>query len=104
MCVILIIYGFRADNTHTRPTLFKTMFFRTYFMSTCLRIGTPKFRRFIVDLLPWKSLHEIRDIVDVLHNTTVEIFEAKKKALEEGDEAVTQQITQGKDFMSILSA
>ena len=42
--------------------------------------------------------------MDVLHNTTVEIFEAKKKALEEGDEAVTQQIGQGKDFMSILSA
>ena len=80
------------------------MFSRTYFLSTCLKIGTPKFRRFIMDLLPWKSLHEIRDIVDVLHNTTVEIFEAKKKALEEGDEAVTQQIGQGKDFMSILSA
>ena len=42
--------------------------------------------------------------MDVLHKTTVEIFEAKKKALEEGDEAVAQQIGQGKDFMSILSA
>ena len=42
--------------------------------------------------------------MDVLHNTTVEIFESKKKALEEGDEAVTRQISQGKDFMSILSA
>jgi hypothetical protein len=99
-----LVNGFRAHSTHTRPTLSKTMFSRSYFLSTCLRIGTPKFRRFIMDLLPWKSLHEIRDIVDVLHNTTVEIFEAKKKALEEGDEAVTQQIGQGKDFMSILSA
>lgn len=57
-----------------------------------------------MDILPWKSLHEIRDIVDVLHNTMVEVLEAKKKALEEGDEAVTQQIGQGKDFLSILSA
>ena len=80
------------------------MFSRTYFLSTCLRIGTPKFRRIIMDILPWKTLHEIRDIVDILHNTTVEIFEAKKKALEEGDEAVTRQIGKGKDFMSILSA
>ena len=99
-----LITGFRAHNTHTRPALFKTTFSRTYFLSTCLRVGTPKFRRFIMDLLPWKSLHEIRDIVDVLHKTTVEIFEAKKKALEEGDEAVAQQIGQGKDFISILSA
>ena len=43
----------------------------------------------------------MRDIVDVLHDTSVEIFETKKKALEEGDEA---QIGQGKDILSILSA
>ena len=55
-----------------------------------------------MDLLPWKNLHDIRDIVDILHNTSVEIFEAKKKALEEGDEAVTQQIGRGKDIISIL--
>jgi len=44
----------------------------------------------------------MRDIVDTLHNISVEIFEAKKEALEKGDEAVTQQISQGKDIMSIL--
>ncbi|KAF8807052.1 cytochrome P450 [Phlegmacium glaucopus] len=90
-----------AANSFT-PTLFKTMFARTYFLSTSLKIGTPAFRRFIMDILPWKSLHELRDIVDVLHNTSVEIFEAKKKALEEGDEAVARQIGYGKDIMSIL--
>ncbi|KAF8805234.1 cytochrome P450 [Phlegmacium glaucopus] len=84
------------------PTLFKMIFARTYFLSTCLKIGTPKFRRFIMDIFPWKNVHELRDIVDVLHNTSVQIFEEKKKALEEGDEAVTQQIGQGKDIMSIL--
>ena len=65
-----------------------------------LKIGTPKFRRFIIDILPWKNLHNVRDIVDVLHNTSVEIFETRKKALEEGDET---QIGQGKDIMSTLS-
>ena len=57
-----------------------------------------------MDILPWKNLHAVRDIVDVLHNTSVEIYEGKKKALEEGDEAVTQQIGQGNDIISILSA
>ena len=57
-----------------------------------------------MNLLPWKNLHELRDVVDVLNNTAIEIFEKKKKALEEGDEAVTQQIGKGKDIMSILSA
>ena len=57
-----------------------------------------------MNLLPWKNLHELRDIVDVLTNTSVEIFEEKKKALEKGDKIVTQQIDQGNDIMSILSA
>ena len=97
------VIKYRADN-HTRPSLFRVIFYRTYFLSTSLKIGTPKFRRFIMDLLPWKNLHNIRDIVDIIHNTSVEIFEAKKKALVAGDEAVTEQIGQGKDIMSILSA
>ena len=56
-----------------------------------------------MSLLPWKNLHEMRDIVDVLANTSAEIYEEKKKALEKGDVTVTQQIDQGNDIMSILS-
>ena len=57
-----------------------------------------------MNILPWKNLHALRDIADIFHNTSVEILEGKKKALEEGDEAVTQQIGQGNDIISILSA
>ena len=57
-----------------------------------------------MNLLPWKNLHDLRDVVDVLNNTAIEIFEKKKKALDEGDKAVTQQVGKGKDIMSILSA
>ena len=78
-------------------------FSRTYFLSTSLKIGTPKFRRFVLDLLPWKNLHKMRDIIDVLTNTSIEIFEEKKKALEKGDNTVTQQIDEGNDVMGILS-
>ena len=56
-----------------------------------------------MNLLPWKNLHEVRDIIDVLANTSEEIFEEKKKALEKGDKIVTQQIDKGNDIMSILS-
>ena len=57
-----------------------------------------------MDILPWKNLHKMRDMVDVLTKTSIEIYEEKKKALEKGDETVTQQIDSGKDLMSILSA
>ena len=91
-------------DIHTRPTLHKVRISATYLLPICVKIGTPKFRRFILDILPWKTLHKLRDMVDVLHNTSVEIFEAKKKALDKGDEAFTQHIAKGKDIMSILSA
>ena len=74
-----------------------------YLLPICVKIGTPKFRRFILDILPWKNLHNLRDIIDVFHKTSVEIFEAKKKVLEEEGEDASQQ-GHGKDIMSILSA
>lgn len=94
---LFTVTEFRADND-TSPTLSKMIVGLSFL--PYLKIGTPKFRRFIIDILPWKNLHNVRDIVDVLHNTSVEIFETRKKALEEGDET---QIGQGKDIMSTLS-
>jgi hypothetical protein len=73
------------------------------YLTSLLKIGTPKFRRFILGLIPWKTLHEIRDITDIIQNTAVEIINSKRQALEDGDEAVARQIGQGKDILSILS-
>ena len=67
------------------------------------KIGTPQFRRFIIDVLPWKNMHDVRDIVDAMHKTSLEIFESKKRALLDGDDVVARQIGQGKDIMSMLS-
>lgn len=52
--------------------------------------------------MPNKTLHKLRDIIDTMHGTSVEILESKKKALQEGDEAVALQVGQGKDILSIL--
>ena len=73
------------------------------YLAPLARLGTPKFRRFVLNLIPWKTLHQLRDISDVIHNTAVEIINSKKRALEDGDEAVAKQIGQGKDILSILS-
>ncbi|KAG5653020.1 hypothetical protein H0H81_002713 [Sphagnurus paluster] len=37
-----------------------------------------------------------------MHQTSMEIFEAKKKALEQGESAFAAQLDEGKDIMSIL--
>ena len=73
-----------------------------YLLPPLSKIGSAKFRRFIVDLVPWKDVHDVRDIVDVLAKTSTDIFELKKKALAEGDEALAKQVGRGKDILSIL--
>jgi len=84
------------------PFYSKSLTFQTILIPIVSKIGTAQFRRAIVDLVPLEDVKRIRDIVDVLHSTSVEIFETKKKALREGDRALAAQIGRGKDIMSIL--
>jgi hypothetical protein len=67
-----------------------------------VKIGSPKFRRYIAEIIPWKELHDVLGMVDIMDQTSTSIFEAKKKALLMGDEAVSQQVGRGKDIMSVL--
>ena len=64
-------------------------------------IGTPKFRRAVVNLIPWGTLHQARDMVDVMHDTSVEIFEKTKQSLKEGGD-LSSRHGRGKDIMSVL--
>lgn len=60
------------------------------------------FRRWLAKSLPWKDLNHVVDIVDIMNDTSVEILEEKKRALEKGDDAVVHQIAEGRDIMSVL--
>ncbi|KAF8896610.1 cytochrome P450 [Infundibulicybe gibba] len=87
---------------HLIPTNMRLMLARTYIFPYVAHIGPAWLQRWVVDILPWKNLHRLRDIVDTMHNTSTQIFEEKKRALREGDEAIAKQVGQGKDIMSIL--
>ncbi|CAA7266052.1 unnamed protein product [Cyclocybe aegerita] len=69
---------------------------------TMTRIGSPRFRRFLVNCMPFKLVRTLRDILDTIHSTAFEILESKKKALREGDGALAEHIGHGKDIISIL--
>jgi len=71
-------------------------------MPIIVRLGTPQFRRFLVENSPLKSIKDMKAIIDILHNTSVEIYEAKKHAIQQGNEELATQIGQGKDIISIL--
>jgi hypothetical protein len=60
------------------------------------------FQRAVINAIPWKTLHHTRDMVDLMHQTSIEIMEEKKRALDLGGEALKQLTAEGKDIMSIL--
>lgn len=71
------------------------VFLRVYALHHVVKVGSWAFRQKIVDILPWPSMKEGRKVVDLLHNTCVKIYDAKKKAILEGT-------TDDEDFLSIL--
>ncbi|KAE9401520.1 cytochrome P450 [Gymnopus androsaceus JB14] len=85
-----------------QPTLTRLGFGRIYILPLAIKLLPTNVRTFIMNITPWKTLHDARDMINYMHNLSVSIYEEKKRALEAGDEAVTRQIGQGKDLMSIL--
>ena len=69
-----------------------------------MKIGSPALQRKLVDLIPSKRLRRGKQISDEIEKHAKYIFEQKKRAMREGDEAVVHQIGEGKDIMSKLSA
>ena len=63
-----------------------------------LSVGSAKTRRTLMGMIPHAGVRQMKNIIDVLHRRSVEIYEAKKRALEQGDEAVVHQIGEGKDI------
>ena len=45
----------------------------------------------------------MKELVDIFHKTSVEIYETKKHAFQQGNEELAAQIGKGKDIISILS-
>ena len=65
-------------------------------------IGTPAFRRWLLEWIPMKRLHKLKSVVDTMHRRATEIYHEKKMLLDKGDQALLVQVGEGKDLMSIL--
>lgn len=69
-----------------------------------LKIGPAWFRRKLVDFVPFAPARRMAQISDVMHARSTRIYEEKKAALEAGDEALKEQVSEGKDIISVLRA
>lgn len=81
--------------------LFKVHFLRQ-FVPYVSSIGSPWFRRKLLEFWPSKDVQKLVDIVDIMHEQSVEVFNAKKEMLAEGEDAAIRQVGKGKDILSIL--
>ena len=62
------------------------------------KLGPAWFLRWLVGLVPLKQVQELKKVVDILHETSIEIIAQKKALLESG------KFSAGKDIISILRA
>ena len=83
------------------PALYDLSVFR-WAMPYVSHFGTSAFRRKVLEWIPFKRLHKLKDVVDIMHRRAAEIYQEKKMLLEKGDEALLAQVGEGKDLMSIL--
>ena len=78
------------------------MYILRVLMPQIVKIGSPALRRKILEITPYQRLQRLKEITDTLENTAKEILLEKKKALAAGDDAITKQVGEGKDIISVL--
>ncbi|KAF5380257.1 hypothetical protein D9757_008190 [Collybiopsis confluens] len=82
--------------------LTKLSFGRFFILPWAVKLLPTSVRTFIMNAMPWKTLHDARDMLNYMWDLSVQIYRDKKRALEEGDEAMLNQIGRGKDLLSIM--
>ena len=61
-----------------------------------------KLKRFLVASTPSRAVRDLKRFVDTMDERSHAIYYDKRRALLTGDEALKQQVGEGKDIMSIL--
>ncbi|KAL1706742.1 cytochrome P450 [Schizophyllum commune] len=84
------------------PTMFRLQILRVYVLPRVYNLGPAWLRRAVVNLIPSPTMHTLRDMSDLMWNTSKEIYSQKVAALQAGDAAVEKQVGQGKDLLSLL--
>ena len=67
--------------------------------------GTPGIRRFLARCAQYAASKNLKNLINIVHlinDTSQEIYLIKKKALQEGGDAMKHQVGEGKDVMSVL--
>ncbi|KAI0791136.1 cytochrome P450 [Abortiporus biennis] len=83
------------------PTVGGIMLYKNL-IPTMNKIGTPSFRRLLVDMIPVQRVKEATENFDTITGECQNIYLRKKASLLAGDNATVHQLEDGKDIMSVL--
>ncbi|KAL5521682.1 hypothetical protein ACEPAF_2430 [Sanghuangporus sanghuang] len=83
------------------PTFVKTQFLRQ-FLPWVANIGSPSFRRRVVESIPSKVVKESLEVSNFLYSQATMIYRERKIAVESGDDMAKEKVGMGKDILSIL--
>jgi hypothetical protein len=67
------------------------------------KIKLPRFKRFVAEQLPFQRVQETLHASDVVYRTSIDIIEAKKKAMASPHPEVVAEMASKKDIISLLS-
>lgn len=67
------------------------------------KLHLPRVKRFIIERIPWTRVREIKEVIDVMHNTSLDIIQMKKEALNNTSPDAAKELLERKDIISILS-
>ncbi|CCL99519.1 uncharacterized protein FIBRA_01537 [Fibroporia radiculosa] len=84
------------------PNLGKVLPMVRFVLPLIARFSPAKLGRSVIDRVPHGEVQAVKTIIDTMDRRSRAIYESKKAALRAGDEAVLQQMGEGKDIMSIL--
>ena len=71
-------------------------------MPYLFNFGSARFRRWVVEHAPFYFVQHPRRIIDTIALETDKILETKKRALEQEDKVVLEQVGEGRDILSTL--
>ncbi|EPQ53107.1 cytochrome P450 [Gloeophyllum trabeum ATCC 11539] len=67
-----------------------------------MKIGPPRFRRFLVEKVSNQKVQSLKEKIDIMEKTSKHIYQTKVEVLAKGDEALSKQVGEGRDIMSLL--
>jgi hypothetical protein len=66
------------------------------------KFSFPRLKRFIVDRIPSQRVQDLKVVIGIMYQTSVEIIQTKQEAMSSADPLVAAEMQNKKDIISIL--